>query len=137
MTPSKRILSIFNLLNIEPLELFLAITTTLWGFFLLLPFNTFSTSGSFNILGSIAPEFGWGMFVFIGGLLHVISISRNDIYWRRDLNMILYLVWLFFAINFIQANPYGTGTIIYPMIFIGKAWVYLRISQQIRLLDEI
>ena len=55
------------------IEILAATQTVLWGLWLILPQETFSTSLAYRYMGSIAPELLWGYSMFWLGILEFIG----------------------------------------------------------------
>src|SRR4051794_8161211 len=96
----------------EPIEVLLGTMATLWGFWLVLPFDTFASSPAFGVMAQLAPEMLWGGVILTIGLMQLFMVvvrriipERPCYSERRLLVSLSATVWIFIAVMFIQVNP--------------------------------
>lgn len=117
----------------EPHELKNGLLTFIWGVWLLAPWATFeATPKSWQVMGSILPEWGWGLFIASLGLFQLTALytARTDP--RRNAAFIACLLWAGVAAMIFLANPIGTGGIVYGFIAAWQGWVYIRLGRHYR-----
>jgi len=131
-----------ELLLTRRLEVFLGGTTTVFGAWLLMPWDAMSTA-SFAVILSAAPEYVWGGLFFLNGLSHLAALAINGRRWwspfmRWGVTMTTALVYLAFCLGFTFQNWATTAVPIYGGLAVGHficmylAWIDARIAVGVR-----
>lgn len=113
--------------DVDLLEVSSGVLLLGWGAQLLLPWNTFATSGGYAVLALIMPEWLWGFLMAWLGVTKIGSYLLDQ--WRVRLLTSLCgcMVWVFLSVAFGMANPAGTGIIVYPFLAINSALIFWRV----------
>lgn len=125
--PIQRLRALLVDYDFEFSELLNGLAATLWGLWLLLPWNTFGRTATFAAMRDTGvPEWLWGTVIFTLGIIQIAGLVAGWWRWRRRSALILCGVWAFIAVMFAQANISSTGTVIYPLFSLSAMWAYLR-----------
>lgn len=124
--PLQRLRALLVDYDFEFSELLNGLAATLWGFWLLLPWDSFGRTSSFAAMRELAPEWLWGATICGLGIIQIAGLIAGWWRWRRRSALILCGVWAFIAVMLAQANISGTGTVIYPLFSLSAMWAYLR-----------
>lgn len=113
--------------NVDFIEVLSGLLMFGWGFQLLLPWSTFSTSPGYMAMSLIAPEPVWGGVLIWVGFTQIGSYLLQ--HWRVRLASTLgaAMIWAFLAVLFVISNPYGTSIVMYPGVAIFTGWTFLRV----------
>jgi hypothetical protein len=114
------------------LEFIPALFLLLWGIWVFLPWNTFSVSGAYAIMLSLAPEWTWGLAVASIGAFQLVALFTS----KLRLRLFATLLNLFACISLLLLYGFGdyrsTG-IINMFVFAVASWVsYLEILSDIK-----
>lgn len=101
-----------------------------WGIILVLPFNTFGISDSYEAMEALAPESFWGVFMIGMGFSHLLSMTYNLSRLKRFTLLIATGVWIFIASMFAIGNPMNTATGTYAIIGVLTGWLYTKVGEQ-------
>lgn len=99
-----------------------------WGVWLLLPFQTFTNTGGYSVLASLAKEPIIGIFITAIGILHIIAIISHNIKFRRNMIFFSIMFWLFMCFVFGLTR---IGALIVPLMMVIGFFLtinYLRLS---------
>lgn len=108
-------------------SIILGLLTNLWGTWLLLPHDAFDSAPLYNKMSEFAPEWAWGAWAFVCGMLIILSVLKAN--WR----------WLSFAMGFATwhwstvsgmmwwSDWHNTGGLTYTFISAYAAYLYLNI----------
>lgn len=107
------------------LEFVMCVVSILWGGWLILPFDAFSTT-AFRVMGQIAPEDVWGGIVLFIGLAKMFSLLAQKKRAKKYLFFASIFIWSCVAISFIAASPTAPGTPIYSLITVLNAFCVWR-----------
>lgn len=120
----------------DPSEFWSGLGAVGWGGFLLIPqAGTFAAAPSFAQMATIAPEWVWGLVMFVGGLLQWLAVFREYTRLRLITSFCALLSWGFIAGLIAYSNPYSTGIVTYGVLLTGmNLWSHLRLSPR-RLLE--
>jgi len=88
----------------------------IWGAFLVTPIKSFGTSTTFSVMEQIAPEYVWGSFTLLLGIVTFLSLDQS-IKRRLLICILISLTWALVATSLIIANPLSTATPVYALIF--------------------
>ena len=97
-----------------------------WGFILILPSDSFSTTKTFSVMSQIAPEFFWGLVPLLIVIVHLIFIESKIV--RKICIMALALFWLCVTFSVFFANSLSTATASYAGYFLLSIIRYLRVG---------
>ena len=126
MSPLQRLRELLMEKDFEFTELFNGAIAFSWGLWLVAPWSTFDSSPTFIEMQKLAPEWIWGIIVFLFGTIQLISLILNWWQCRRKSTLIMSLTWVYISYLFITANSSSTTTIIYPFLASSQVWAYLR-----------
>ena len=135
-------MNIRGLFETRRLEVFLASSTTLFGAWLLMPWDAMATS-TFDMILSAAPEKVWGLVFLLNGLGHMFALAINGRRWwtpfaRWIASLISGLVYLAFCIGFILQSWETTAVPVYFSMACGFviclyfAWRDARLALEVR-----
>ncbi|MDQ3812762.1 MAG: hypothetical protein M3347_02280 [Armatimonadota bacterium] len=117
----------------EPLEVqtaVIAVGSALWVSWLgYRPGGTQGTeSAVYRLLTSLFPDWSWAVtFVWLG-ILQTVALVKNRMAWRTVSAMLSFVVWAFISVLLIVSLEPGPATVIFPVIALSEAWVYLRLT---------
>jgi hypothetical protein len=108
-----------------------------WGFILLLPFQTFESSGAFKVMESIMPENCWGYVTLILGLILLTGNLLNNYTLRKYSLLLSCLVWVVVFSSLFLANKSSTGTIAYLGYALLSKWLFSEVVKQEQLFRRV
>lgn len=111
----------------EPMELIGGGTKVLMGCWLLMPWTSFTSSPTFATV-SIFPEWAWGIFLLIVGMLHLAALRADHRVWRQRAAFVGFLVWCSFGTVFVWANPPAIGWIMFMSVGLAQMWASIRLG---------
>lgn len=126
LRPALRLRSLLIDYDFEFSEVLNALAATLWGFWLMLPMDSFGSTRSFAAMRDLADESIWGAGICAVGLVELIGLITERWQWRRRSALLLCGLWAFVAVMLARANFAGTGTVIYPLLSLSALWAFLR-----------
>lgn len=92
---------------------------TLWGE------SNLSSSGP---LTNLLPLWVWSLPFALMALGHVVGLATGRLSWRATSAMLGVLVWSFVAVMMMLDGLSGPGTVLFPIVAISEAWIYLRLT---------
>jgi len=106
----------------------------LWGLWLINPYiDTFSSGRGFTAMQHIAPEEVWAVLFIFKGIRIWYAFHVGNIKLQRDVLFGAFILWGFATVTIVISNPYGTGSVVYPLItyyiwraYMAKAHDYIR-----------
>jgi hypothetical protein len=105
-----------------------ALQLALWGLWLLMPWDTFSTAAVFATLSAIVPEWVWGLATLVSGSLWLLV---RPMHLRAWLALWAIFYWLIISIAYAVGNYRSTAMAVYPL-YIFVAWMaYLEIKRDL------
>lgn len=122
--------------HFEFAELWTGMLSLIWGAWMLNPLtDVTATSPTFRLMIVLAPEWAWGLWLTLAGLMQVYGLALNHVPIRRLATLATFYLWSFVATVFVLANPAATSSIVYPMIALAVGWSHLRVGQHRRMPD--
>jgi len=114
-----------RIFEVRRLELFFSLQTLIFGFWLLLPFNSMGTLAYNTLIGAV-DEFTWGLLFFFNGLSHILALHLNGSRWwspfvRWFSALCSFLIYLGFVAGFALENWMTTAVPVYSCLAIGSA----------------
>lgn len=109
-----------------------------WGFWLLLPADTFGSSHTFSAMAQMAPEWVWGTGFLLVGVLQMHFgtqyIRGGGAYWntRYRISVAATAVWTFTMMMFARANFWTTATVIYFSIALVSMSIAVSLSRRVQ-----
>lgn len=100
--------------------------TTLWGFWILLPFwDVFNSAPLFSKVQEFAPEWAWGTWAVCCGLLILAALHNSHAVLMSF--ALGFVTWHWFIISFLLwwGDWHNTGGLTYTFIGIYSAYAYL------------
>lgn len=110
----------------EPTELSGGALKVMLGFWLLLPWQTFSSSPTFERL-AVVPEWLWGGVLLSIGVGHLAALHDGYAPWRRGASLAGFLIWFSMAVTFVFANPPAMGWLLFMLAALAQGWCYIRL----------
>jgi hypothetical protein len=110
----------------EPAELSGGALKIALGFWLLLPWQTFTSSPTFESL-AVVPEWIWGGVLVCVGVMHLAALRDGYRVWRRGACLVGFLVWFSMACTFVIANPPAMGWLLFMLSALQQGWCYIRL----------
>lgn len=98
-----------------------------WGIQLLLPWQTFASSGGYAVLAAVLPENAWGTLLALLGVLKIGAYLLAKHRARLAGSLVGSMTWAFFSVAFGVANPAGTGIVVYPFLAVLSALIFWRV----------
>lgn len=114
----------------EPAELSGGVLKVALGVWLLLPWDTFSSSPTFRVI-SIMPEWLWGTSLVGIGVFHLSALRSGDVQQRQVGALIGFLVWFALGSVFVWTNPPAIGWILFMWAALMQMWASLRLSSEV------
>lgn len=109
----------------RPVEIMASAALALYGFTLVLPFNTFALGLLYVALSKFVSEDFFGMVVFGIGLYGLIARNVSA---RKHAAFANFLVYLFLASLALATVPYTLANTL-PVFVVGSLWCYLRLAK--------
>jgi hypothetical protein len=109
------------------IEFISSVQLIVFGFWLLLPINTFHTTNAYAFIADFGEEWMWGIIPFLAGLIWLFASS----YKLRGILAVLGITyWLIMTIVFICGNPYSTAVSTYFVNAIITAMAYNEVNKE-------
>lgn len=124
---SKRIF----LFDTEPLELWLDLAMGLWGFWLLLPYDTFSTSHSYDGIAYFMLESVFGLLMVCVAICQAYAVAKDNLAIRRYALLTHATIALFIALAVAAVNFASTGIAAFIAFFVGAMFSYIKVSSDL------
>lgn len=110
----------------KTLTLFVSMIDIWWALILMLPYETYKTSHSFDLIGSVISENNLAVICGILGGVLLYSKAKNH-YLVFKLAIIANVIfWFFIAWSFLIGNPISTGAGVYFIVALMCGVIYLR-----------
>ena len=103
----------------------LGVFTALWGMWVLLPWPVFEHAALFSRMDQFAPEWAWGGWATLCGLLIVFALMDGD---KKPLSFALgFAVWHWWTVSYMLwwGDWQNTGGLTYSFIAIFTTYAYL------------
>lgn len=100
-----------------------------WAVILLMPWHTFTSARSFDVMAAIAPEWVWGLLFGWVGITQVGALLLDHHRPRLWSSLGASMAWVFVACVLGYANPYGLALVVYIPLSAGAAWSYWRLMR--------
>jgi hypothetical protein len=114
-------------------EFALALLTMLWGVWLLMPWEVYSTSGVFTIMSDIVSENLAGAIMAIsGGMWLFLAFSKNRLNIRRFLLLFIIFLWVIIDVVYILGNFASTATVVNSVIVVLITKAYIEILEELK-----
>ena len=115
----------------EPTEAGVMGLGILYGLFLLLPFDSF-TSPVFRVLLSVAPEAVWGCLSLGYGLAMLVGIAGYSEWLRSNAVFAASGHWLFVATSAFLGSPLTPAWVVYSAVAGASIWAFIRVQRRQR-----
>src|SRR5688572_6041806 len=112
-------------MDTEPVELMGGGAKIVMGVWLLLPFQSFTSSPTFAAL-SVLPEWLWGTFLLCVGLFHLAALRDGYRGWRKWAALVGFLIWVSFGTVFVWTNPPAIGWVLFMSVGGAQMWASIR-----------
>jgi hypothetical protein len=114
--------------DFEPMEALLALRTVAWGFWLLLPWETFQMAPvTYGAFGTLAPEPVWGAVALLVGLFQVAASLADSGRLRAPASVAAAMLWHLIAAMYFVSNTQTVAGISHLLTAMGAGWVALRV----------
>jgi len=113
------------------IEVVLALESILLGVWLLLPFDTFGSSATFNSLRMWPGEVATGLFVLATGLARTFGLATRSIRTRQIAAIYGLFVWSYIDYSFAESNIVATGVVTYFLFVVLSIWILSSLSWKI------
>lgn len=103
--------------------------TLVWGFLLLLPFATFSSSPVYVAMSAFMSESAWGVYAVFAALAGFYGLGKGYAFWFAASGAMQIVLWVMVGVSLMIANPITTG----GPVYIGLALVWasiIRLNRQ-------
>lgn len=105
-------------------EVYLALQAIVFGWWLLMPWQSFAVGSDVYTTLSLVPEAVWGTLFLGHGILHLVALETGDRRMRmRGTSMVVFL-WLVVLIAFVSAAPWSTATPTYLVPVLAGLWAH-------------
>lgn len=111
--------------DIEWAEIVSILGAFIWGFVLLLPFNSFGTSKTYNLIAFL-PESFWAVFFLCFFVVQFSAVLYNNLTWRIRAVGTGALIWAVVCSMAVGANPISTAYF-YLIPTLGCVWAFARL----------
>jgi hypothetical protein len=99
-----------------------------WGFWLMLPFDTFSTARVYAPMVALAPEPVWGIGLCLIGLAQSAAIVQGSLKARHLVSILALAAWSFILVMFLVGNALSIGVAFYILYVVASVWVTWRLG---------
>lgn len=113
--------------DVEWAEIVSILGALIWGIVLMLPFDTFSTSKTYNLI-SFLPEWLWSVAFLTFFVCQSGAILYANIVWRVRMVIVGAIVWATICSMAVGANPVSTAYF-YLIPTLGCVWAFARLSR--------
>jgi len=115
------------------LEFLPALFQVLWGLWILNPFeNTFKITSAYNLMGTLAPEWVWGLILFVIGLFQLVVIFKGNLHLRAVSSILCLFIFITMSILIIFGNPASVTIPTYFMFALCEWFAYTEILADIK-----
>ncbi len=114
----------------EPLEAWLDLAIIAWGAWLILPFNTFASSPTYNAISDLVPEYILGLFMVVIAMSQFYGISSSHMM-RRYALLAGSTICLFIMLTFAYSNPQSAGIPTFFALSMGCLFSYIKVTSNL------
>jgi hypothetical protein len=100
----------------------------LWGFWLMLPFKTFTDSPVYYVLDNLAHEFTWGVIAFVIGAAIMHFIIKKLATEASIMCLAAGYFWSLVGAAFLIGDTGNTGGVVYLTLAVYHFWLYKRLG---------
>lgn len=136
LSPLQRLRAILFNRDFEFSELLNGVMATALGAWLLLPFQTFTSTPTFGAMRDLAPEWLWGCGIVIIGLAQLVGLIADWWRWRRQVALASIFVWASLSTLVVFSNPASPDAAMYLVLSLSVGWAYLRLRFHRRFAHE-
>lgn len=111
---------------VDALEISTSSVAVAWGFWLLLPNDTYGSSSTYDLLARLAPEWMVGLAMLALGVLQTIALLRQWDAMLGRLALVGFFMWTVITLAFLFGNPFATAFIVYGHVAMGNAILTVR-----------
>ena len=122
----KRLEQILLDYHTELLELFLGVYAFTFGVWLLLPFQTFTSTSSYEIMQRLASEWIWGMAAASIGAVQIVSVVWMFAWGRKWDSLLATFFWSVIGITFLLSNWSSTGGALFSLMALIEGFIHIR-----------
>lgn len=117
-----------NMIMKKPFEFVSALTLILWGSWVSAPwFNSFQVSNVFNMMEKVAPEFVWGAFVLLLGIIKVVILHTKYIKLRIAISILVMFTFSLLTTFYALGNWMSTAAPMYLSFTVISWFSYMEI----------
>ena len=81
-----------------------------------------------QLLICLLPLWAWAILFGMMGTAHIIGLMTNCLRWRASSAMLGVFTWSFVSVLMMLDGLTGPGTVLFSIIALSEAWVYLRLT---------
>ena len=123
---SQRMYTLVRVYHHDPIELAVSPLCTLYGLFLLMPWDTYGSSKAFNVLAGWLPEWTAGLLFLVIGGRWFIGVMLEQRFPRRLNSFFAFALYTLWAVMIGVANLPGLGWLIYGGMAMLCLWACYR-----------
>lgn len=109
-------------------SIILGVLTAAWGAWLLLPHTVFDSAPLYSKMDQFAPEWAWGTWAFVCGILIIASILKSN--WNWLAKSMGFAVWHWSTVSGMMwwGDWQNTGGLTYSFITLYAVYVFLNVK---------
>jgi len=124
----KRMMWKIALTDTIPVESITAVQSMLFGLWLILPFDTFSSGSVFDIMNQIAPESIWGVLMMVLGITQLYTVHTKRVFYRIWATRIMLPVWVIIDLSFLLSRTASSASITYFVFVMCSIWSLISLA---------
>lgn len=105
---------------------FHGVMLSMWGLWLLLPFQTFGGTRSFSVMDAVAPEWAWGLLMGAGGAGAIIGALLERMRWVQFGTLTCFYMWGAISVATVASHPTSTGVPVYTVLSLSALASWFR-----------
>jgi hypothetical protein len=133
MSPISKLKRIWNQPVSGIVELWAGTLTLVWGIWLLIPWDTFSDSRSYDLMAHVMPEWAWGSAFTIIGTMKVYAFFCCSQRVRRKMVLLLIFLYSILYGSIIAAVPISKSAspILILFIILLLGFIFLKLGNEV------
>ena len=81
-----------------------------------------------TLLTNLLPFWAWAILFGAMGVGHIVALGVRRLAWRAFSAMMGVLIWSFVSVLMLLDGLINPGTVLFPVVALSEAWVYLRLT---------
>jgi hypothetical protein len=86
--------------------------------------------GVYELLIRTLPDWAWSLTFVCLGVMQTLALCKRWTAWRAVSAMLSFVVWSSLSVLLVVDLSPGPATVIFPVIALSEAWVYLRLASR-------